>query len=112
MVMGGTTIRRSPITLCEKQGAPSRGSISRATAGDRIRCSGRLRPASFAVWQALPSWRFTKQFRIICAESRDVRRGKMGQDTTYAGITKLVTPDNIIVPTTRYAAVGSTGAGS
>src|SRR5258707_8270058 len=106
------TIRRCPITLCGKQEVLSRGLISRVTAGDRIRCLGRLKPASFAVWQARPSWPSMKQSRITCAGSLAGRRGKMGQNTTYAEVTKHVTQDSIIVPTTLRAVVGSIGPGS
>src|ERR1700719_2433083 len=112
LVMGSRTIRRCHITLCAKQNALSKGLISRATAGDRIRCLGRWKPASFAVWRVGPNLRSMKQSRIIYGGSLAGRRGKMGLSTTYAEVTKLVTRDSIIVPTTRHTGVGWTEAGS
>src|ERR1700693_1382513 len=106
--MGLRTIRRCPITLCGKQKVLSRGLISRATDGDRIRCLGRLKPASFAEYRALPIWRSMKQYRITCAGSLGGRRGKMGQSTTYAEVMKHVTPDHFMASITRYIAIGST----
>jgi hypothetical protein len=55
-----------------------------------------------AIYEAIP---------IISAVSLEGPHGKMGHSTNCALAMKHVTPGRFIVPTTKCAAVGSTGAG-
>src|ERR1700689_4120173 len=111
LAMESRKIRLYLITSSGKREEPSRDTILRAKAGVHIRCLGRLRPASFAEWQALQIWLFMKQFRIICVVSLAGHHGKMDRSMHYAGAGKRVMPDRFIVPITKRAAIGSIKAG-